>query len=122
MQFLNGITILLVYQLVGEVIVRLFDLPIPGPVMGMLLLFLSLLLRGKVDPSMDTAARGLLSHLSLLFIPAGVGMMVYFSRILDEWLPIALALVLSTAITMAATAGAMVATQRLLARREGSDG
>ncbi|WP_111494634.1 CidA/LrgA family protein [Marinobacter bohaiensis] len=122
MQFLNGITILLVYQLVGEVIVRLFDLPIPGPVMGMLLLFLSLLLRGKVDPSMDTAARGLLSHLSLLFIPAGVGMMVYFSRILDEWLPIALALVLSTAITMAATAGAMVATQRLLARKEGNDG
>ncbi|TBW48841.1 CidA/LrgA family protein [Marinobacter halodurans] len=122
MQFLNGITLLLVYQLVGEITVRLFGLPIPGPVLGMVLLFLTLVIRKRSGGALDTAANGLLSHLSLLFVPAGVGMMVYFSRILDEWLPIALSLVLGTAITMIVTAGAMLATQRLLARRPRRDG
>ncbi|ROT97623.1 CidA/LrgA family protein [Marinobacter sp. R17] len=122
MQFLNGITLLLVYQLVGEVTVRLFGLPIPGPVLGMLLLFLTLVIRKRSSESLDTAANGLLSHLSLLFVPAGVGMMVYFSRILEEWLPIALSLVLGTAITMMVTAGAMLATQKLLTRGQRHDG
>ena len=45
MNFLNGITLLLIYQLVGEVSARLLQLPIPGPVLGMLLLFISLLVR-----------------------------------------------------------------------------
>lgn len=122
MQFLNGITLLLVYQLVGEITVRLFGLPIPGPVLGMVLLFLTLVIRKRSNASLDTAANGLLSHLSLLFVPAGVGMMVYFSRILEEWLPIALSLVLGTAITMVVTAGAMLATQKLMARGENRDG
>ncbi|WP_203143055.1 CidA/LrgA family protein [Marinobacter mangrovi] len=122
MQFLNGITLLLVYQLVGEVTVRLFGLPIPGPVLGMVLLFLTLVIRKRSSASLDTAANGLLSHLSLLFVPAGVGMMVYFSRILEEWLPIALSLVLGTAITMVVTAGAMLATQKLLTRGQRRDG
>ncbi|MEQ5835305.1 CidA/LrgA family protein [Marinobacter sp. NFXS9] len=122
MQFLNGITLLLVYQLVGEVTVRLFGLPIPGPVLGMVLLFLTLVIRKRSSESLDTAANGLLSHLSLLFVPAGVGMMVYFSRILEEWLPIALSLVLGTAITMVVTAGAMLATQKVLTRGQRRNG
>ena len=49
MQFLNGITLLLVYQLVGEVVVRLLDVPIPGPVLGMVMLFVTLAIRGATD-------------------------------------------------------------------------
>lgn len=116
MSFLNGITLLLVYQLVGEVAVRLAGLPIPGPVLGMVLLFLTLLVRGRAPASVDQAASALLSHLSLLFVPAGVGMMVHFGRIADEWLPITLALLLSTVITMVATALIMQVTSRWFAR------
>ncbi|MEX2474490.1 CidA/LrgA family protein [Marinobacter sp.] len=116
MSFLNGITLLLVYQLVGEVAVRLAGLPIPGPVLGMVLLFLTLLVRGQVPASVDQAASSLLSHLSLLFVPAGVGMMVHFGRIAEEWLPITLALLLSTVITMVATALIMQVTSRWFAR------
>ncbi|MGM0766567.1 MAG: CidA/LrgA family protein [Pseudomonadota bacterium] len=116
MNFLNGITLLLVYQLVGEVTVRLAGLPIPGPVLGMVLLFLTLLVRGRAPASVDQAASALLSHLSLLFVPAGVGMMVHFGRIADEWLPITLALLLSTVITMVATALIMQVTSRWFAR------
>ena len=44
MQFLNGITLLLVYQLIGEITVRLLGVPIPGPVLGMVMLFVTCLL------------------------------------------------------------------------------
>lgn len=118
MAFLNGITILLIYQLVGEVTVRLLAVPIPGPVLGMVMLFVTLMVRGRVDEPVDTAANGLLSHLSLLFVPAGVGMMVHFGRIADEWLPITLTLVLSTLLTMAATAAIM----QLMSRWQGTTG
>ncbi|SDW16097.1 CidA/LrgA family protein [Marinobacter mobilis] len=114
MQFLNGITLLLVYQLVGEVAVRLAGVPIPGPVLGMVMLFLTLWGRGGMAESVTQASTALLSHLSLLFVPAGVGMMVHFGRIADEWVPITLALLLSTVITMVATALIMQLTTRWL--------
>lgn len=125
MQFLNGITLLLVYQLVGEITVRLLGLPIPGPVLGMVMLFVTLMIRGKAPDSVDQASTALLSHLSLLFVPAGVGMMAHFGRIADEWVPITLALLLSTVITMVATALIMQVTTRWfakpLAKKEGGD-
>ncbi len=114
--FLNGITILLAYQLVGEITSRLLQLPVPGPVIGMILLFLTLLLRGSLEKTLDSAATALLSHLSLLFVPAGVGVVVHLDLIGDEWLPISIALVLSTLITLAATALIMLAIKRLLHR------
>lgn len=108
MSLLNGITILLIYQLVGEVSVMLLRIPIPGPVLGMIMLFLTLLLRGRSDDSLDSVSTSLLSHLSLLFVPAGVGMMVHFDRIVNEWMPISLTLLLSTIITMMASAAIML--------------
>lgn len=126
MQFLNGITLLLVYQLVGEITVRLLAVPIPGPVLGMVMLFATLMIRGKAPESVEQASTALLSHLSLLFVPAGVGMMVHFGRIADEWVPITLALLLSTLVTMAATALIMQITTRWfakpLAEKESSGG
>lgn len=116
MTFINGITLLLIYQLAGEVSVRLLGLPVPGPVMGMILLFVTLLVRGRAGASLDTASTALLSHLALLFVPAGVGMMVHFDRIANEWLAIGIALVLSTVITLMATAAIMVGLKRLQGR------
>jgi holin-like protein len=121
MNLINGLAILLVYQLIGEITTRFLDLPVPGPVLGMLLLFLTLLLRGGSTGAMDTAADGLLSHLSLLFVPAGVGMMVHFDRIAGEWLPIVAALLVSAVVTMVVTAGVMLGANRLLAGRRRED-
>ncbi len=122
MNCLNGMTLLLVYQLVGEVTVRLLAVPIPGPVLGMVMLFLTLMIRGRTPEPLRDASNALLSHLSLLFVPAGVGMMAHFGRIADEWLPITLALFLSTIITMVATAGIMQITSRWFARPEHGGG
>ena len=78
MKFLYGITWLLIFQLVGESLAIVLNLPVPGPVIGMMLLFAALLWRGRSSEALDEVSDGLLSHLSLLFVPAGVGIMVYF--------------------------------------------
>ncbi|MFT3847129.1 MAG: CidA/LrgA family protein [Propionivibrio sp.] len=100
---IHVLSLLLLYQLVGELIVRAFALPIPGPVIGMALLFLTLLVRGRVGEELRNGTSALLQHLSLLFIPAGAGIMLHLQRIASEWLPIAVALVASTFAGMAVT-------------------
>lgn len=110
---LGTLTVLLVYQLVGEALVQASGLPVPGPVVGMLLLFLTLVARRRVPETFRNTAQQLLSHLSLLFVPAGVGVMLHFGRLGEEWLALVTALVASTVITIAVTALVM----RLLQRR-----
>ena len=110
---LAGLTWLLVYQCIGEILVRWTGLPVPGPVIGMVLLFATLMRKKTVPETLRSTATGLLSHLSLLFVPAGVGVMLHFHRVASEWLPIAVALVVSTVLTLAVTALVM---RRLLAR------
>ncbi len=122
MKFLHGITWLLLFQLAGEVLAILFNWPVPGPVIGMMLLFVALLWRGQSSDALDEVSDGLLSHLSLLFVPAGVGIMVYFHRIASEWLPIGLTLLFSTVITMVTTAWVMQWMQRRWTNKGGADG
>ena len=118
MSFLQGMGLLLIYQLAGELSVSLFDIPVPGPVIGMVMLFFTLVVRGSSTKSLDSSSSALLSHLSLLFVPAGVGIMVHFDRIVNEWQAISTALILSTIITMAATALIMLGLNRLLSKKE----
>lgn len=96
--------LLLVFQLVGEVLVQTLSLPLPGPLVGMLLLFAGLLFRGALPQGLADAAKALLSHLMLLFIPAVTGVMMYVDRIGREWLPFLAACLLGAAVTMAVTA------------------
>ena len=101
---LNALTTLLVFQLVGEVITRLAGWPVPGPVIGMGLLFALLVVRGGPDESLESTANGLLGHLSLLFVPAGTGIMLHAERLESEWLPLAAALLVSTMLTIGVSA------------------
>ncbi|MEO1131120.1 MAG: CidA/LrgA family protein [Cyanobacteria bacterium J06639_1] len=112
MTFLHGIALLLSYELLGEAIA--FHLPIPGPVLGMAFLFLTLWLRRQPVPeSLATASTSLLSHLPLLFVPAGVGVMVHGDRIAAEWLPVLAALIFGTLFVAISTAAVMAATKAL---------
>ncbi len=110
---LGFITLLLVYQLIGEAISTAFELPLPGPVVGMALLFLSLMVRGDLPAGLKDTAQGILSHLSLLFVPAGVGVMMHLHLIAAEWTAITAALLVSTVLTVLVTAGVMVGLTRL---------
>jgi holin-like protein len=67
----------------------------------MALLFAALVARGRVPDALGSAADGLAKHLSLLFVPAGVGVMMYARQLADEWVPIVAALVVSTVLAIA---------------------
>ncbi len=100
---IRGLTLLLLFQLCGEILSRLLALPIPGNVIGMGLLLLALM-TGLVETAwLEEAAELLLSNMALFFVPAGVGVMVYGDLIAAEWLPICVATVLSTFVVMAVT-------------------
>jgi len=101
---LNYLTLILGCQLAGELAAKALQVAVPGPVIGMVLLLFFLLVRGSVPENLSRTADGLLSHLSLLFVPAGVGVMLHFRLLGDDWLPIGVALVISTVLTIIVTA------------------
>lgn len=109
---LAALSLLLVFQLVGEVAARGLDLPVPGPVIGMSLLFGWLAARGGPDDDLQSTSQGLLQHLSLLFVPAGTGVMLHLGRVADEWLALVAALFASTLATLVVTALVMRLCQR----------
>ncbi len=113
---LNALTLILACQLSGEIITQLLAAPVPGPVLGMLLLLFWIMLRGGIPDELGRAADILLGQLSLLFVPAGVGVMLHWQRLQAEWLAIAVALVIGTLITLAITALTMSGVQYALAR------
>ena len=99
----NIFALLLGCQLIGEVISRFLKLPIPGPVLGMVILFIGLMIRGKVPYELSTVSGGLLQHLSLLFVPAGVGIMLHASLLAKYWQALIVALLVSTVVTIVVT-------------------
>ena len=111
MQALRGITWLLLLQSMGEVISRGLHLPLPGPVVGMLLL-LPALQWPLVRESVQAVAEFLLQHLSLLFVPVGVGVMTHLDVLGKYGARIAIVIVVSTWISLAVTALVLRALMR----------
>jgi holin-like protein len=112
---LEAVATLLVFQAVGEVLSYGLRLPVPGPVLGMALLLGLLLIRPSTIERLRPTSLELLKHLSLLFVPAGVGVMLHVARISKEWLPIVVALLISTALAIAVTALVVTWTARRFA-------
>ncbi len=95
---------LLLFQLIGEVIARGFGLPVPGPVIGFVLLAGALAAWPALRREVDPVASGLLRHLSLLFVPAAVGVIQQWGMLRTAALPIGVALVVSTWAALIVTA------------------
>jgi holin-like protein len=100
---LTGLAWLLLFQSAGEVISRSASLSLPGPVIGMLLLLVGLRFE-RVSAPVSQAASMLLEHLSLLFVPVGVGVMTHLALISQYGVRMLVALVVSTWIGLAVTA------------------
>lgn len=109
---INTLTTLLIFQTLGEILSYALSLPVSGPVLGMLLLFFYLTVRSEALQTLAPCCQKILKHLVLLFIPSGVGIMVYMQRVADEWLAITLALVVSTVVSLAVTALVMQRLQK----------
>ena len=100
---LEGFAILLLFQLIGELITRLSGIPVPGPVLGMALLLLAVLLYKKVPSGVRVASEGLLLYLPLLFVPAGVGLINHGLLLKQDIWVISITLILSTVMTLVVT-------------------
>jgi holin-like protein len=101
---LGALTWLLLFQFLGEVAVRSLGLSVSGPVAGMLLLFVALVVRGDVPEDLRATSTSLLQYLTLVLVPATAGIMNHLTRIYEEWLPILLATIGGAAVTMTVTA------------------
>lgn len=105
--------LLLTCQLIGELTVRGAGLPVPGPVLGLLLLIISL----KAWPSLAAILRPtvevILANLSLMFVPAGVGVVANLEVLSEDGLALLAVLVLSTVLAMLAAVGTFIGVRRL---------
>jgi len=123
-----SLSLILLCQLVGEVFVHGLHLPMPGPVIGLVLLLLllfardrfSVLARGPLqDDGVEHVSRGMLANLSLLFIPAGVGVVQKLDLLAEHGIAIIVILAVSVVVTLLATVAAFLAVSRLITRGQG---
>jgi holin-like protein len=121
-----SLSLILLCQLAGEILVRGLALPMPGPVIGLVLLLVLLLARDRFaalsrgplrQDGVETVAKNMLAHLSLLFVPAGVGVVQKLDLIAAHGLAIAAVLAASVVITLLVTVATFLIASRLLARK-----
>lgn len=115
------LAVFLSFQLTGEVIARGAGLPLPGPVLGLALLLLACIAVPSFGTRLLPTAQGLLSHLSLLFVPAGVGVVAHIGTLGPAAPALLVALVGSTVLALIAGAAAFVALARLTGSGGGHD-
>ncbi|MEA1676057.1 CidA/LrgA family protein [Nitrospirillum sp. BR 11163] len=108
----GALAMLVVCQLIGEIVVHGLRLPVPGPVLGLLLLVAWFAWRGGPTQTMGTTADVILSNLSLLFVPAAVGIVQHGQRFMAQGPAIVLALFASSVLTIAVTAYAFLWADR----------
>jgi len=99
-----AVAALLLFQLLGECIVQVLALPLPGALVGMLLLFAGLMWRGRAPEALARTGGTLLQHLMLLLVPSVAGVMMHFGRVAREWQPFLIACVVGAAVTLVVTA------------------
>lgn len=97
---LRGLTLLVLMQLIGTAINVLFLPMIPGQVLGMLLLFALLVLRGEVSQPLGEAAGSLLRYLPLLLIPTAVGSILFLDTMAGQLLAVSAAMLASLVLSM----------------------
>ena len=101
---LEQIARVLFWLCVGEIASRSGLLPLPAPVTGLMLLYAELAIRGKIPEDLGVLADRILQFLGMLFVPAGVGVIAYLDLLKLEAVPILVAVIGGTAITILATA------------------
>ncbi|WBU61577.1 CidA/LrgA family protein [Paracoccus albus] len=110
---ISALTIILSFQLIGEVASRGLGLPLPGPVIGLVLLVIASSTWAGFAEKIRAVAQGVLGHLSLFFVPAGVGVVAHLPTLSQHGAGLAIAIIVSTLLAIAAGALAFVLVARL---------
>ncbi len=115
---IHALTLILLCQLIGETLVRVAGLPVPGPVLGMGLMLALLSVSERAAALVVPVGEGILRHLALLFVPAGVGVVGHLDRLGTQAAWVLLAIVLSTLLALLAGALAFLAVAWLTGGRD----
>ena len=107
-----ALSLILGFQLVGEILSRALGLPLPGPVVGLCLLVAACILRPSLAQTLRSTTQGLLSHLSLFFVPAGVGVVAHLGVFREHGIGLAVAIITSTVLAIAVGAVAFQAVAK----------
>jgi putative effector of murein hydrolase LrgA (UPF0299 family) len=118
---IHAIALVLGMQLTGEGIARIAGFSVPGPVIGLVLLALLLAALPSLRKVVEPLANTLLGHLSLLFVPAAVGLIQHLGVFANDFWPLILALSLSTLLTLIVTATVFVLVDRWMGSANASD-
>ena len=110
---MHALLIILIAQILGEFLARMAGLPLPGPVLGMIFVLGLLVTVPRVREVIRGTAQTLLSHLSLLFVPAGAGVIGHLGTLGDSTVAILLAIVVSAVLAIGAAAVTFSAVARL---------
>jgi holin-like protein len=113
---IEGFMVLLLFQLSGEAIVHLMHLPIPGPIVGLLLLLAWSCLGGAIGEPSAAVARGLLGNLGLMFVPVAAGILFQLKSLGGAAWHVAWIVIVTTAFTLVVTVGVFVLLSRLSKR------
>ena len=100
MSLINGLLVLLVCQCAGEAIKAYFGLSLPGPVLGMFILFAGLLLLQDIPDAVAKTSRTLIPLLGLMFLPAAAGLFFLGSKYADQWPAIIAAVVIGSLLSL----------------------
>ncbi len=113
-----ALTIILSFQLIGEIASRGLHLPLPGPVVGLVLLVGACIVRPALADMLRPVTKSVLAHLSLFFVPAGVGVIAHLPVLSQHGIGLALALTVSTILAIGAGALTFAAVARWTGSRD----
>ncbi len=116
MKTLRQLSIVLLILSVGQILQTKFNLFIPGTILGMMILLILLLTKVIKLKWIENITNVLLDHISIFFVPANVGVMVYLSQIKDVWAQILFIAIISTVVVMGVTGAVVQLVDRLMAR------
>ena len=111
---LKSLFIIFFYQLLGEAIQKIFEINIPGPVIGLILLLLSFIIFSKkfthskkIIKEISVTSNQIINYLSLLFVPIGVGVVMHIDYLGDNLFKIFSIIIIGTLATLVFTAFVM---------------
>jgi holin-like protein len=114
----RGFLVLVLFNLLGEALVSLMDVPFPGALAGMVLMFAALAVRGRSWPDVEAVTGPMLTRLGILFVPSAVGLGLHIGTLMEEGAVVLAATILSAAASLVAVA----LLYSVLARRGGLHG
>jgi len=123
---LRSIFVIFFFQLLGEFLKKFFEMRIPGPVIGLILLLVTLIFLKKLKKTaiinlkadVINTSNYILSYLSLLFVPIGVGVVMHLSYLENNLFRVLIIVFISTILTIAGTAFLMEKINRKLIKND----